>query len=135
MVFINLHSVLFSLSLKVRKNTTDISTLTDGDSWNAEEVVKALHPMLVIMKSMCKEKSPTVSIIAPLHGQLLSDTLSIIEDTPLIKEVKRAIHEDLSKCYMSAEEKNFLYVASALDPTFKLMLLTFQYQKALSWFT
>lgn len=42
--------------------------------------------MLVATKSMCKEKSPTVSIIAPLHAQLLSDTVSTIEDAPLVKE-------------------------------------------------
>lgn len=62
-----------------------------------------------------------VSIIAPLHAQLLSDTLSTIEDAPLVKDIKCAIHGDLSKRYMSAEEKNFLYVASALDPRFKSM--------------
>ncbi|XP_048017725.1 E3 SUMO-protein ligase ZBED1-like [Megalobrama amblycephala] len=109
------------LSPEVRKNTTDISTLTDGDIKNAEEVVKALHPMLVATKSMCEEKSPTVSIIAPLHAQLLSDTLSTIEDAPLVKDIKCAIHGDLSKRYMSAEEKNFLYVASALDPRFNTL--------------
>ncbi|XP_044031688.1 uncharacterized protein LOC122866294 [Siniperca chuatsi] len=118
------------LSPEVRKNTTDISTLTDGDIKNAEEVVKALHPMLVATKSMCEEKSPTVSIIAPLHAQLLSNTLSTIEDAPLVKDIKCAIHGDLSKRYMSAEEKNFLYVASALDPRFKSMLFFVAFRSA-----
>lgn len=77
---------------------------------------------MVATKSMCEGKSPTVSIITPLHAQLLSDTLSTIKDAPLIKDIKCAIHEDLSKRYMSAEEKNFLYVASAMDPRFKSML-------------
>lgn len=96
--------------------------MTDGDIRNAEEIVKALHPMLVATKSMCEEKSLTVPIIAPLHAQLLSDTLSIIEDAPLIKDIMRAIHEDLAKRYMSTEEKHFLYFASAMDPRFKSVL-------------
>lgn len=48
--------------------------MTNGGIRNAEEVVKALHPMLAA-KSMCEEKCPTISIIAALHAQLLSDTL------------------------------------------------------------
>lgn len=84
--------------------------------------MKALHPMLVATKSMCEEKSLTVSIIAPLHVQLLSDTVSTIKDAPLIKDIKYAIHEDLSKRYMFAEEKNFLNIAFAMEPRFKSML-------------
>ncbi|KAJ8380238.1 hypothetical protein SKAU_G00010160 [Synaphobranchus kaupii] len=110
------------LSPEVRRNVADISTLTEADISNAEEVVQALKPMLVATKSMCEEKSPTISVIAPLHAQLLSDTVSTIEDSPLVKEIKRTIHEDLSKRYKSTEEKNILYVASALDPRFKSML-------------
>lgn len=84
--------------------------MTAEDIRNAEEIAKALHPMLVATSSMCEEKSLTVSII------------STIEDAPLIKDIKRAIHEDLAKRYMSADEKNCLYVASAMGPRFKSML-------------
>lgn len=41
---------------------------------------------------------------------------------PLFRDIKHFIHKDLSKCYMSAEEKNFLYAASAMDPRFKSTL-------------
>lgn len=72
-------------------------------SWFLEQQ-PAVTAALLATKSMCEEKSPTVSIIAPLHAQLLSDTPCTIEDAPLIRDIKRAIHEDLSKSYKSAEE-------------------------------
>ena len=109
------------LSLKVRKNATDVCNLTEGDLSNAEAVVEALEPMLVATKSMCEEKSATVSIIAPLLTQLLSDTASSGVDPPVVRGLKNAIHGDLAKRYTSARDKSFLHVASALDPRFKDM--------------
>ncbi|XP_060764594.1 E3 SUMO-protein ligase ZBED1-like [Neoarius graeffei] len=107
------------LSPEVRKSTTDICTLNETDISNVEQVVQALKPMLVATNIMCEEKSPTISIIAPLHAQLLNDTTSTIEDSSLVKEIKTAIHQDLSKRYDSMEEKTILYISSALDPRFK----------------
>ncbi|XP_056432536.1 E3 SUMO-protein ligase ZBED1-like [Gadus chalcogrammus] len=74
--------------------------------------------MLVATK-MCEEKSPTISIIAPLLAQLLSDTTATIEDSSLVREIKTAILRDLSRRYDSMEEKKFLRISSALDPRFK----------------
>lgn len=75
--------------------------------------------MLVATNIMCEEKSPTISIIAPLHAQLLSDTISTIEDSSLIRDIKTNIHQDLSKRYDSVEQKNILHISAALDPRFK----------------
>ena len=63
-----------------------------NDISNAEQVVQALKPMLVATNIMREEKSPTISIIAPLHSQLLSDTTSSIEDSYLVREIKTTIH-------------------------------------------
>lgn len=97
-------------------------TLTETDVSNAEEMVEALKPMLVATNIMCEEKCPTISIIAPLHAQLLRDTSSTTEDSPLVREIKAAINQDLSKRYQSVKEKELLYLSSALDPRFKSLL-------------
>uniref|UniRef100_A0A8C5NDS7 HAT C-terminal dimerisation domain-containing protein n=1 Tax=Gouania willdenowi TaxID=441366 RepID=A0A8C5NDS7_GOUWI len=88
------------------KNVIDIS--------NAEEIVEALKPMLVATNIMCEEKSPTISITAPLQAQLLSDTVITSEDSPL-----GAIHQDLLKRCTFLEEKDLLHISSDLDPRFK----------------
>ncbi|KAL1279098.1 hypothetical protein QQF64_025771, partial [Cirrhinus molitorella] len=109
------------LSPEVRKSVSDICTLTEMEISNAEQVVQALKPMLVATNVMCEEKTPTVSVIAPLHTQLLSDMSSTAKDSPLVKELKNAIFQDLSKRYNSSEKSN-LYISSALDPRFKSLL-------------
>jgi len=38
----------------------------------------------------------------------------------MVREIKQAIHEDLSKRYSTVAEKNMLYTASTLDPRFHL---------------
>lgn len=105
----------------MRKTVSDCS-LTDTDISNIEETVQTLKPMMVATNIMCEEKSPTISIIAPLHAQLLSETTCTVEDCPLVREIKSAINQDLSKRYDSAQEKDYLYISSALDPRFKSLL-------------
>ncbi|XP_034024477.1 zinc finger BED domain-containing protein 4-like [Thalassophryne amazonica] len=58
------------LAPEVRKNVTDCA-LIENDISSAEEMVEALRPMLVATNIMCEEKNPTVSVITPLHAQLL----------------------------------------------------------------
>ncbi|ROL03906.1 Zinc finger BED domain-containing protein 1 [Anabarilius grahami] len=107
---------------RVRKSVSDICTLNEMEISNAEDIVQALKPMLVATNVMCEERTPTVSIIAPLHTQLLSDMSSTAKDSPLINELKTAIYQDLSKRFNSSEEKSNLYISSALDPGFKSLL-------------
>ncbi|XDV21825.1 hypothetical protein PO909_026845 [Leuciscus waleckii] len=106
---------------KVRKNVTDCA-LTENDISSAEEMVEALRPMLVETNIMCEEKNSTISVVAPLHAQLLRDTTSTEEDSPLVREIKGAINQDLSKRYQSEVEKDLLRMSSALDPRFKSLL-------------
>ena len=77
--------------------------------------------MLIATKSMCEEKTATVSVIAPLHTQLLADMASSAVETPVVRGLKSAILGDLTKRYTSEKEKRFFHVASALDPRFKEM--------------
>uniref|UniRef100_A0A8C2FJ66 HAT C-terminal dimerisation domain-containing protein n=1 Tax=Cyprinus carpio TaxID=7962 RepID=A0A8C2FJ66_CYPCA len=109
------------LSPEVRKNVTDCA-LTENDISSAEEMVEAFRPMFVATNIMCEEKNPTISVVAPLHAQLLRDTTSTEEDSPLVREIKGAINQDLSKRYQSEVEKDLLRMSSALDPRFKSLL-------------
>ncbi len=71
---------------------------------------------------MSEDSTPTLSVIAPLHAQLLRDTEAAgVDDTPVIREIKLAIQEDLAKRYRSVQEKHIPYTASSLDPRFKAL--------------
>uniref|UniRef100_A0A8C9XH09 BED-type domain-containing protein n=1 Tax=Sander lucioperca TaxID=283035 RepID=A0A8C9XH09_SANLU len=112
------------LSPQVRKSGSDICTLSDTDISTAEEIASALKPMKDATHIMSEDSTPTLSVIAPLHAQLLHDTEAAgiaAADTPVIREIKLAIHDDLGKRYSSARDKRMLYSASFLDPRFKAL--------------
>ncbi len=67
------------LSPDVRKREKEISTFTESDISNAEEFIQALKPVKVATNVMSDEKNPTVSVIAPLHAQLLQATQETLE--------------------------------------------------------
>ncbi|KAL7403442.1 hypothetical protein ABVT39_000661 [Epinephelus coioides] len=71
---------------------------------------------------MSEDSTPTLSVIAPLHAQLLQDTdASFAGDTPIVREIKLAIHDDLAKRYTTVQNKTILYTTSTLDPRFKAL--------------
>ncbi|KAM3873612.1 E3 SUMO-protein ligase ZBED1-like [Diretmus argenteus] len=109
------------LSNEIRQTEKEISTLSGSDLTNAEMLVKALKPVAVATKVMSDEHNPTVSVIAPLQAQLLQATQEHLGDSPFVKHIKGAIHQDLEKRYTSEREKNTLNLAAALDPRFKLL--------------
>ncbi|KAK0153298.1 Zinc finger BED domain-containing protein 1 [Merluccius polli] len=106
------------LSPQLRKKETDIATLNENDVSNAEEMVSALKPMKDATTLMSQEKNPSACLIAPVHTKLLQNTEPNTEDSPLVRDIKKAIHDDLSS---SEAEKSLLYTASALDPRFKAL--------------
>lgn len=110
------------LSPEVRKSGTDICTLSEADVTNAEEIAVTLKPIKDATNIMCEASTPTLSVIAPLHAQLLHDTeTGFSGETQMVREIKQAIHEDLSKRYSTVADKNMLYTASILDPRFKAL--------------
>ncbi|KAK0139816.1 Zinc finger BED domain-containing protein 1 [Merluccius polli] len=111
------------LSPNVRRCGSDICTLSETDVSTAEEIASALKPMKEATHIMSEDSTPTLSVIAPLHAQLLHDTgpAGTVADAPVIREIKRAIHEDMAKRYSSARDKRMLYAASLLDPRFKAL--------------
>ncbi|XP_028654663.2 E3 SUMO-protein ligase ZBED1-like [Erpetoichthys calabaricus] len=110
------------LSAEVRKCGAGICTLDEIDVANAEEVAAALKPLKEATNIMSEEATPTLSVIAPLHAQLLHETKAgFCGETALVQEIKQAIHEDLAKRYTSVTEKNMLHISSSLDPRFKTL--------------
>uniref|UniRef100_A0A8C4RIG4 Zinc finger BED domain-containing protein 1-like n=1 Tax=Erpetoichthys calabaricus TaxID=27687 RepID=A0A8C4RIG4_ERPCA len=110
------------LSAEVRKCGAGICTLDETDVANAEEVAAALKPLKEATNIMSEEATPTLSVIAPLHAQLLHETKAgFCGETALVREIKQAIHEDLAKRYTSVTDKNMLHISSSLDPRFKTL--------------
>uniref|UniRef100_A0A8C5MWL9 BED-type domain-containing protein n=1 Tax=Leptobrachium leishanense TaxID=445787 RepID=A0A8C5MWL9_9ANUR len=107
------------ISPEVRKRESDLCTLNETDVSNAEDAVSALKPMKDATTLMSEERNPTVSLIAPLHAQLIQNMTDAMGDTTIIHELKNAIKTDLLKRYNIEAEKKILYTASALDPRFK----------------
>lgn len=105
------------LSSEVRKTEKEIFTLSENDITCAEEVLKALKPMKDATLVMSEESMPTLSVIAPLHAKLVIGTQENTDDSDTVKEMKAAMAQDLSKRY--GNEKDTLYMASAVDPRFK----------------
>ncbi|XP_035987265.1 zinc finger BED domain-containing protein 1-like [Fundulus heteroclitus] len=105
------------LDKKLRKGASDIHALTESDLSTAEQIVSLLAPLKAVTMLMCEEKQPTVSVIAPLRTKLLTHFECAPDDTPLIKDMKRVMAEDLRERYV--DEEPFLLRAAALDPRFK----------------
>lgn len=107
------------LSNDVRKNAKDLWTLTESDITCAEDVIKALKPLKLATHVMSEEKTPTISIIAPLHAQLSHGTQIETTDSTVMRDIKIAVTGDLEKRY--DHEMPLLNMTSALDPRFKAL--------------
>uniref|UniRef100_A0A3P8QXP5 BED-type domain-containing protein n=1 Tax=Astatotilapia calliptera TaxID=8154 RepID=A0A3P8QXP5_ASTCA len=66
------------LSPEVRRNDSNLCSLTEADITDGEDIVKALKPLKAATLVMSEEKSPTLSIIAPLHAQLLEKMIMYV---------------------------------------------------------
>ena len=74
------------MSPEVRKNEKDISTLSETDISNAEEMVDVLRVMKTVTTILCSEKHPTISLILPLKA-IIMKKLSITEDDSNIVKI------------------------------------------------
>lgn len=108
-------------SKELRGKEKDISTLTETDISEAEELVIVLTPLKTATTVLCEESIPTISMVLPLQHQLVSNIMMINDqDTNLIKAVKSAVVNDLSGRYCDTNVKQELILTSLLDPRFKL---------------
>ena len=84
------------LSPEVHSNEKDLCSLKEEDITDAEDVVRALKPMKTATQAMSEEKSPTLSVIAPLHALLLKEMTSLPEDSKVVKDIKHEVKKNLS---------------------------------------
>lgn len=66
---------------------------------------------------MSKEKTPTLSVVAPLQDTLINGLKLTVGESAVIKEMKAAMAEDLQKRYINL--KVTLNAGSVMDPRFK----------------
>ncbi|KAL3859966.1 hypothetical protein ACJMK2_010144 [Sinanodonta woodiana] len=57
-------------SKEIRSVNKDVSTLSETDISNAEEVLACLKPLRTVTTVLCTEETHTISIIPPLQNQL-----------------------------------------------------------------
>lgn len=100
-----IYAAVTSKELPRREN--DSSTLSERDVASPKELVAVLTPLKIVTKIvLCEENVPTLSMILPLHHQVLNYIMKETNDyTALIKQVKQAVVN--------------LTVATLFDPCFK----------------
>ncbi|XP_050957167.1 E3 SUMO-protein ligase ZBED1-like [Labeo rohita] len=74
----------------------------------------------LLSNELRKTEKEVCIFVAPLHAQLIQDFQESRADSEIVKEIKAAICQDLSKRYMN-QQKETMYVRSALDPRFKAL--------------
>ncbi|XP_048730602.2 E3 SUMO-protein ligase ZBED1-like [Ostrea edulis] len=96
----------------------DISNLSDESVSLAENIAACLKPLKDMTTMLCTESTPTLSVIMPLHRQLITNILVAKEDdSHTVVEMKKLMKNDLESRY--ADKKDFLNMVSAIDPRFK----------------
>ncbi|KAK3101955.1 hypothetical protein FSP39_007596 [Pinctada imbricata] len=95
----------------------EINSFSDDDISLAEQVMECLKPLKTVTTSLCSEGMPTLSIIMPIHHTILKMMEGKVDDSAPVKVMKNTIREDLQNRYQ--KQKDFLKVASFLDPRFK----------------
>ena len=114
-----IHAALSSPDVK--KNLKDVVTLSCDDMSQAEHIMNVLEPLKTVTNIMCSERTPTVSLISPMKAIILETMVDKPDDSTMVKEVKRAVRNDLSNRYEESDINRFLLMASAMDPRFKCL--------------
>ncbi|KAJ8290610.1 hypothetical protein GJAV_G00015240 [Gymnothorax javanicus] len=102
------------LGLKRHKLKTDVCTRWNS-AYDMTDRFLEQQPAIAATLLSPQEKNPTVCLIAPVHAKLIENTEPNTEDSPLVRDIKKAINGDLRSRYNREAEKNLLYTASALD--------------------
>ena len=118
--FLDMQVAIFAtLRSKEVGKSTDVS-ISDEDLVFAEEMIQFLKPLKDVTVMLCSEHNPTVSVIMPLHSQLLNKLLAESEsDSPCVREMKSLARTSLQSRYKNVQP--VLSMCSALDPRFKML--------------
>lgn len=86
-----------------------------------EAFLKTMAPMYHATLAMSEDQQPTVGVILPLLVKLKDHFTEVESDTTFVKEIKRAVLDNLKTRYTDENVVRFLEEAQALDPRFKHM--------------
>ncbi|XP_075045994.1 E3 SUMO-protein ligase ZBED1-like [Mixophyes fleayi] len=91
------------------------------DDWSIlQDVVDILKPLSIATSTFTKDQFAGLSLVKPVITSLLYKHLAPNEwDSEFSKNIKRAIHEELSFKYSDCDVNQVLNLACALDPRFR----------------
>ena len=107
------------MSPEIRKNFKGIATLNEDDVSHAEEIVNIMKPLKTMTTVLCTEKEPTISLIFPMQSQIVQTFKESVTDSTVAKDIKAVIMKDIGSRYQDHDLKEFLCLASLLDPRFR----------------
>ncbi|XP_041641124.1 uncharacterized protein LOC121508383 isoform X2 [Cheilinus undulatus] len=102
-------------------NTTSPSFSSLRSEWKIlEDLCSVLKPLDVACRTLAKEAFPRLSLIKPILTGLLSRHLVPRpgDSSSILKEVKRMMRRNLTRCYDNPVVNRVLCVACSLDPQF-----------------
>ncbi|ROL45244.1 Zinc finger BED domain-containing protein 1 [Anabarilius grahami] len=110
-----------SLDQRLRKNMDRdrLARLTEEDFRKAEDFINLMKVLYTSTLCVSSEKSPTCGQILPILKKLEAHLAVNEGDTVFVSNLKKQVWANLSKRYQNDEIRNFLQVATALDPRFK----------------
>ncbi|XP_030263766.1 zinc finger BED domain-containing protein 1-like [Sparus aurata] len=110
-----------SLDQRLRKNMDRdrLARLTEEDFKKAEDFINLMKVLYTSTLCVSSEKSPTCGQILPILKKLEAHLAVKDGDTVFVSNLKKQVLANLSKRYQNDEIRNFLQVATALDPRFK----------------
>lgn len=105
----------------VKKSMKNIQCLSQDDLKLAENLIKVMKTLKTVTIMMCEASSPTASMILPLKMSILNSMAQSDDDSPAVRDVKKAIRNDLEQRYIDPALQDYLHKCTALDPRFKSM--------------
>lgn len=99
--------------------TSTLARLTEEDFKKAEDFINLMKVLYTSTLCVSSEKSPTCGQILPILKKLEAHLAVKDGDTVFVSNLKKQVLANLSKRYQNDEIRNFLQVATALDPRFK----------------
>ncbi|XP_030053877.1 zinc finger BED domain-containing protein 1 [Microcaecilia unicolor] len=109
----------FLTGLSMTLNEKEI-TLQQEDWSVLQDVVDILKPLAIATSTFTKDHFAGLSLVKPVITSLLYKHLAPNEwDSEFSRNIKKAVHEDLSFRYSDSEVDQVLNLACALDPRFR----------------
>ncbi|XP_053307988.1 E3 SUMO-protein ligase ZBED1-like [Spea bombifrons] len=103
------------------ETTTENNAILQRDDWSVlQDMVDILKPLAIATSTFTKDQFAGLSLVKPVITSLLYKHLAPNEwDSEFSKNIKKAIHEDLSFKFSDCEVNQVLNLACALDPRFR----------------